>query len=135
MPATNRVAGTLRTCIVSTKPVWGPVIELVDLRYRPEVNTIGALTESDSSEHVPFAGPIWTTTPEESGLVFCRERSRTCGRSDNNMQHNMAKTDHKHSISGHVSKAREKQGVIFGSALWEWSSCVKSCCEYCLEPT
>ena len=33
MPATNRIAGTLRTYNVSTKPVWGPVIELVDLRY------------------------------------------------------------------------------------------------------
>ena len=44
------------------------VIELGDLRYRPEVNAIGALAESDSSEHVPFAEPIWTTTPEESGL-------------------------------------------------------------------
>ena len=47
------------------------VIELVDLRYRPEVNTIGALVfESDSSEHAPFVEPIWTTTPEESGLGF-----------------------------------------------------------------
>ena len=44
------------------------VIELVDLRYRPEVNTIGALAESDSSEHAPLAEPIWTTTTEESGL-------------------------------------------------------------------
>ena len=68
MPATKRVTGTLRTCIVSTRPVWGPVIELVDLRYRPEVNTIGALSESDPSEHAPLAEPIWTTTPEESGL-------------------------------------------------------------------
>ena len=68
MPATNRMTGTLRTYIVSTKPVWGPVIELVDLRYRPEVNTIEALAESDPSEHAPFAEPIWTTTPEESGL-------------------------------------------------------------------
>ena len=41
--------------------MWGPVIELVDLRYRPEVNTIEALAESDSSEHAPFAEPIWTT--------------------------------------------------------------------------
>ena len=48
--------------------MWGPVIELVDLRYRPEVNTIGALTESDPSEHAPLAEPIWTTTPEETGL-------------------------------------------------------------------
>ena len=46
------------------------VIELVDLRYRPEVNTIGALVESDPSEHAPLAEPIWTTTPEESGLGF-----------------------------------------------------------------
>ena len=51
MPATNRMTGTWATH-VSTKPVWGPVIELVDLRYRPEVNTIGALAESDPSEHV-----------------------------------------------------------------------------------
>ena len=35
------------------KPVWGPVIELVDLRYRPEVNTIEALAESDPSEQRP----------------------------------------------------------------------------------
>ena len=42
----------------STKPVWGPVIELVDLRYRPEVNTIGALAELDPSEHAPLAEPI-----------------------------------------------------------------------------
>ena len=47
------------------------VIELVDLRYRPEENTIGALVfESDSSEHAPFVEPIWTITPEESGLGF-----------------------------------------------------------------
>ena len=72
MPATNRMTGTLRTYIVSTKPVWGPVIELVDLRYRPEVNTIEALAESDPSEHPPLAEPIWTTTPEEYG----RPRSR-----------------------------------------------------------
>ena len=68
-------------------------------------------------------------------VVFCRERSQTCGRSGNNMQHNMAKTDHKHSISGHVSKTRGMQEVIFGSALWEWSSCGPSCCEHCLEST
>ena len=54
---------------VSTKPVWGPVIELVDLGYRPDVNTrIEALAESDPSEHGPLAEPIWTTTPEEYGL-------------------------------------------------------------------
>ena len=35
------------------------VIELVDLRYRPEVNTIEALVESDPSEHAPFAEPIY----------------------------------------------------------------------------
>ena len=39
-------------------PVWGPVIELVDLRYRPEVNTIEALAESDPGEHAPLAEPI-----------------------------------------------------------------------------
>ena len=45
------------------------MIELVDLRrYRPEVNTIEALAESDPSEHAPLAEPIWTTAPEESGL-------------------------------------------------------------------
>ena len=66
--ATNHVTGTLRTYIVSTKPVWGPVNELVDLRYRSEVNTIGALAESDPSEHAPLAEPNWTTTPEEYGL-------------------------------------------------------------------
>ena len=43
---------------VSTKPAWGPVIELVDLRYRPELNTIGALAESDPSEHAPLVEPI-----------------------------------------------------------------------------
>ena len=48
--------------------MWGPVIELVDLRYRPEVNTIEALAESDPRKHAPLAEPIWTTTPEESGL-------------------------------------------------------------------
>ena len=32
------------------------------------MNTIGALAESDPSEHAPLAEPIWTTTPEESGL-------------------------------------------------------------------
>ena len=68
MPATNRLTGTHAHIHVSTKPVWGPVIELVDLRYRPEVNTIETLAESDPSEHAPFAEPIWTTTPEESGL-------------------------------------------------------------------
>ena len=41
------------------------VNELVDLRCRPEVNTIGALAESDSSEHPPLAEPIWTTPAEE----------------------------------------------------------------------
>ena len=64
------MTGTTRTYIVSTKPVWGPVIELVDLRYRPEVNTIEALAESGPSEHAPLAEPIWTTTPEEYGLGF-----------------------------------------------------------------
>jgi len=44
------------------------VIELVDLRYRPEVNTVGALAEPGPSEHAPLAEPIWTTTPEEYGL-------------------------------------------------------------------
>ena len=44
------------------------MIELVDLRYRPEVNTIEALAESDSRKHAPLAEPIWTTTHEESGL-------------------------------------------------------------------
>ena len=44
------------------------VIELGDLRYRPEVNTKGTLAESDSSEHVPFVEPIWITAPEQSGL-------------------------------------------------------------------
>ena len=48
--------------------MWGPVIELVDLGYRPEVNKIGALAESDPSGHAPFAEPMWTTTSEESGL-------------------------------------------------------------------
>ena len=64
------MTGTTRTYIVSTKPVWGPVSELVDLRYRPaaEVNTIEALAESDPSEHAPLAEPIWTTSPEEYGL-------------------------------------------------------------------
>ena len=32
------------------------------------MNTIGALHESDPSEHAPLAESIWTTTPEESGL-------------------------------------------------------------------
>ena len=53
MPATNRMTGTHAHIHVSTKPVWGPVSELVDLRYRPEVNTIEALAESDPSEHYP----------------------------------------------------------------------------------
>ncbi len=49
------------------------MIELVDLRYRPEVNTIEALAESDPSEHAPLAEPTWTTPPEESGLgVGCK---------------------------------------------------------------
>ena len=48
--------------------MWGPVIELVDLRYRPEVNTIGALAEPGPREHAPLAEPIWTTTAEEYGL-------------------------------------------------------------------
>jgi hypothetical protein len=62
------MTGTTRTYIVSTKPVWGPVIELVDLTYRPEVNTVGALAEPSPSEHAPLAEPIWTTTVEEYGL-------------------------------------------------------------------
>ena len=49
------------------------MIELVDLRYRPDVNAIGALAESDPSEHDPLAEPIFreilTTTPEESGFA------------------------------------------------------------------
>ena len=68
MPATIRIDRDTGHIHVSTKPVWGPVIELIDLRYRPEVNTIVALAESDPSEHAPLAEPIWTTTPEESGL-------------------------------------------------------------------
>ena len=55
--------------------MWGPVIELVDLRYRPEVNTIEALAESDPRKHAPLAEPIWTTTPEESGLGVGKTRS------------------------------------------------------------
>ena len=53
-----------KTCV----PVWGPVSELVDLRYRPEVNTIETLAESDPCEHAPLAEPIWTITPEGYGL-------------------------------------------------------------------
>ena len=68
MPATIRIDRNQAHIHVSKKPVWGPVNELVDLRYRPEVNTIGALSESDPSEHAPLAEPIWTTTPEEYGL-------------------------------------------------------------------
>ena len=48
------------------------VIELVDLRDRPEVNTLEALAELDPSEHAPFAEPMWTTTPEEFGLGIWR---------------------------------------------------------------
>ena len=32
------------------------------------MNKIGALAETGPSEHAPLAEPIWTTTPEESGL-------------------------------------------------------------------
>ena len=32
------------------------------------VNTIGALAESDPTEHAPLAERLWTTMPEESGL-------------------------------------------------------------------
>ena len=71
MPATIRIDRNHAHIHVSTKPVWGPVIELVDLRYRPEVNTIEALAESDPRKHAPLAEPIWTTTPEESGLGVC----------------------------------------------------------------
>jgi hypothetical protein len=35
------------------------------------------------------------------------------------MQPNMAKTDHKHSTLGYVSKAWEMKYDILGSALWE----------------
>ena len=60
MPATNRMRNHAHINF-STKSVLGPVIELQeleDLRYRPEVNTIGALAESDPSEHAPLAEPI-----------------------------------------------------------------------------
>ena len=73
MPATIRIGRDPTTYMSRQKPVWGPVIELVDLRYRPEVNTIGALAELDPSEHAPLAEPIWTTTPEESGLGVVAE--------------------------------------------------------------
>ena len=50
--------------------MWDPVIKLIDLRYRPEVNTIEALAESGPcrASMPPHAEPIWTTTPDESGL-------------------------------------------------------------------
>ena len=71
MPATNRLTGTHahihcldKTCVGSRDRTR----TIVDLRYRPEVNTIEALAESGPSEHAPLAEPIWTTTPEESGL-------------------------------------------------------------------
>ena len=54
------------------------MIELEDRRYRPEVNTIEALAESDSSEHAPFAEPIWTTTPEEYGLGVVGKTKLNC---------------------------------------------------------
>ena len=75
MPATIRIDRDPGHIYVSTKPVWGPVSELVDLRYRPEVNTIEALTEPGPTEHAPFAEPIWTTTSEVSGLgVDCKSK-------------------------------------------------------------
>ena len=135
MRAINRMRGMLRTYNVSTKPVWGPVIELVDLRYRPEENTIEeALAELSPSEHAPLAEPIWTTTPEESGLGVGKTKNWTlhaawvlggmalvlafdvdrCGvvrghesQSHNSMRHIMAKRITKHSISGrHAGKSR-----------------------------
>ena len=78
MSATNRMTGTTRTYIVSTKPVWGPVIELVDLSYRPEVNTIGAPSESDPSEHAPLAEPIWTATPDEKSRGVVGKSKPNC---------------------------------------------------------
>ena len=53
------------------------MIELVDLRYGPEVNTIVAFAESDRSDHAPPRRThIWTTTPEEYGLGPDDLRSR-----------------------------------------------------------
>ena len=70
MPSTNRMTGTLRTYNVSTKPVWGPVIELVDLRYRPEVNTIEALAESDPRKecftHINYRHPSQMAGPTQT---------------------------------------------------------------------
>ena len=56
--ATNHVAGTLRTYIVSTKPVRGPVNELV-LRCRPEVNTIGRYIISPSNTRLFDAADVY----------------------------------------------------------------------------
>ena len=115
------------------------VIELVDLRYRPEVNTIGALAESDSSEHVPFAEPIWTTTPEESGLRFVAQQkfefvsfvgvarqSQTCGRSDNNMQHNMAKRIASTAYQGMRAKQGRCKRLYVDPHCRKWCSCDRS---------
>ena len=70
MSATNRMTGTVRTkqaCVGSRDRTHR------SLRYRPEdMNTIGALAESDASEHAPLAEPIWTTTLEEYGLARSR---------------------------------------------------------------
>ena len=68
MPATIRIDRDPAAYMSRQKPLWGPVIELVDLRYRPDVNTIEALAESDPSERAPLAEPIWTTTVEQYGL-------------------------------------------------------------------
>ena len=62
--------------------MWGPVNEVVDLRYRPEVNTIGALAEPGPSEHAPFAEPIWTTTSEENGHKCNVKSSQVVGLRD-----------------------------------------------------
>ena len=40
MPVTIRIDRNHAHIHVSTKLVWGPVSELVALRYRPEVNTM-----------------------------------------------------------------------------------------------
>jgi len=79
---------------------------------------VGGKSKFESLSFVDGAALVLPTPSASIGVVRCHE-SQTCGRSDNNMQAQHGKTDHKHSISGHASKAREMQEVIFGSALWE----------------
>ena len=149
------------------RPVWGPVIELVDLRCRPEVNTMEALAESDPCKHCPLRrkpyGPSRQTSPASESVVNqgrivelrgrggagsnLRRRSvwRCQGAATRVRPAGGATTtcsttwqngsQAQHTYQGMRAKQGRCKRLYLDPPCGKWSSCGRSCCEYCPEPT